>query len=398
MNEGLAQGVVNGVGKVIFADQLRAVAALCVLIVHLLGMYWYGREVVANHIFAPVLEGPSARSLALISPKYFNFGPFGVALFFLVSGFVIPFSLAKASRIRFLVARALRIYPTYVTCLVLSLFVVWLSSKFWNVPFGWSLTQILHNALLASSITGIESIDMVNWSLAIEIKFYLIAAVMASSITHGRFLPLVGASLGVAMIIVWVAYVMPADSNSVNLHFTFVHFNLLAHDLLFIPFMFIGTVFSYRFRGLISRVQLFVFVAVLFGIFIASWPHTMLKDYFPLVPLNYFYALAVFSTAYALRAHFRSFKPLDWLASISYPLYALHSLVGYAALRFFGAIGITYYLAVVLATAGIMALAYAVHRIVEVPTQDLGKRILRKRLFAGEVGWQGLLQRGSVHR
>lgn len=389
MNERQAQDVVTGIGKVIFADQLRAVAALCVLIVHLLGMYWHGRSVVASHIFAPVLEGPSAKSLALISPKYFNFGPFGVALFFLISGFVIPFSLAKARRVRFLVARVLRIYPTYAACLALGLFIVWLSSRFWNVPFGWGLTQILHNVLLANSITGIDSIDMVNWSLAIEIKFYLIAAMLASSIAHGRLFPLVGVSLGVAMIVAWVAYVMPAGSNSVNLHFTLVHFNLLAHDLLFIPFMFVGTVFFYRFRGLISRVQLFSFVAVFFGIFIASWPHTILKDYFPLVPLNYFYALMVFGTAYALRAYFRSCRPLDWLASISYPLYALHSLIGYAMIRFLGAIGITYYLAFVLATAGIMALAYAIHRVVEMPTQDLGKRILRGRVLTDGIGRQG---------
>jgi len=89
----------------------------------------------------------------------------------------------------------------------------------------------------------------------------------------------------------------------------------------------------------------------------------------------------VFGTAYALRAYFRSCRPLDWLASISYPLYALHSLVGYATIRFLGAIGITYYLAFVLATAGIMALAYAIHRVVEMPTQNFGKRILRWRQY-----------------
>lgn len=380
----MTERLAYGDSKIVFANQLRALAALSVLIVHLLGMYWLGREVVAAHIFAPVLQGPSAKSLAAISFTYFNFGPFGVALFFLISGFVIPFSVTKATKLRFLAARALRIYPTYFACLALSLLAVWLSSHFWHVPFGWNLLQVLHNALLVSSITGIDSIDMVNWSLAIEIKFYLIACMLASSIRRGRILPVISASLGVALLVVWVAYMMPPSDKAISLHFTFVHLDLLVRDLLFIPFMFVGTMFSYRLRGLITRRELLVSVAVLFAIFIASWPHTLLKDQFQLVPLNYFYALAVFGAAYAWRDRFRPVRLVDWLASISYPLYALHSLIGYAALRFLGAMGVTYYLAVVLATVVVAGLAYVVHRAVEIPTQNLGKRIMRRRAVVEE--------------
>lgn len=350
------------------------------MIVHLLGVYWLARDVVAAYIFAPVLQGPSAKSLAAISFTYFNFGPFGVSLFFLISGFVIPFSLAKTTRLRFLAARALRIYPTYIACLAISLFAVWLSSRYWSLPFGWSFTHLLHNALLIGSVTGYGSVDMVNWSLAIEIKFYVLACLLAPWITQGRIVPLVATSLAVAALAVWVAYLMPAASNSISLYVTSLHFNLLVHDLLFIPFMFVGTVFSYRFRGLITQRQMLVGVVTLFGIFIAAWPHTILKDQFPLVPLNYFYALCVFAAAYAWRRHFRPIKPVDWFASISYPVYALHSLVGYVTLRFLGAIGVTYYLAVLLAALLIIALAFVVHRLVEVPTQNLGKRVMKYRM------------------
>ncbi len=378
VGERLAHQDTGSSGKIIFADQLRAVAALSVMIVHLLGVYWAVREVVATHIFAPVLQGPSAKSLAAISFTYFNFGPFGVSLFFLISGFVIPFSLAKATPLRFLAARALRIYPTYIACLALSLYAIWLSSRYWGLPFGWSFTQVLHNALLIGSVTGIESIDMVNWSLAIEIKFYLLACLLAPWITQGRIAPLVATSLAVAALVVWVAYLMPPASNSVDLYAASVHFNLLVHDLLFIPFMFVGTIFSYRFRGLITQRQLLAGVATLFGIFIAAWPHTVLKDQFPLVPLNYFYALCLFAAAYRWRKHFRPIKLVDWFASVSYPLYALHSLIGYAALRYLGALGVGYYLAVVLAALLVLVLAFAVHRIVELPTQDFGKRIMKR--------------------
>jgi peptidoglycan/LPS O-acetylase OafA/YrhL len=363
-------------GKIVFADQLRAVAALCVLIVHLLGMYWLGRDVVAAHIFAPALQGPSAKSLAAISFAYFNFGPFGVALFFLVSGFVIPFSVTKATRLRFLAARALRIYPTYAACAALGLLAVWLSSWFWHLPFGWNAKQVLQNVLLVHNLAGTDSIDMVNWSLAIEIKFYLIACLLAAPIARGRILPLLVASLAVALTIAGIAYGVPGGS--VSLFSISVRVDQLAHDLLFIPFMLVGTMFSYRFRGLISRAQLLMSVAALCAIFLASWLLTILKSFFSAVPINYFYALAVFALAYAWRDRFRPVWWVDWLASISYPLYALHTLIGYAAMRFLGALGVTYYLAFVLATAIAAGLAYLVHRTVELPTQELGKRVMRR--------------------
>lgn len=363
-------------GKIIFADQLRAVAALCVLIVHLLGMYWLGREVVAAHIFAPVLQGPSAKSLAAISFTYFNFGPFGVALFFLVSGFVIPFSVTKATRLRFLAARALRIYPTYAACLAIGLFAVWLSSRFWHLPFGWGAKQILQNVLLVHNLAGTDSIDMVNWSLAVEIKFYLIACLLAVPIARGRILPLLGASLTVALGIAGIAYGIPGGT--VSLSFVIVRVDQLAHDLLFVPFMLVGTMFSYRYRGLISRAQLLISVSALLAIFLASWPLTILKSFFSAVPINYFYALAVFALAYAWRDRFRPVWWVDWLASVSYPLYALHTLIGYSAMRFLGAAGVTYYLAFFLATAIAAGLAYLVHRAFELPAQNLGKWLMRR--------------------
>ena len=56
---------------------------------------------------------PAMAELALSFPL--NWGPFGVALFFVISGFVIPFSFETYGRLDFIVARFFRIYPTYLT-------------------------------------------------------------------------------------------------------------------------------------------------------------------------------------------------------------------------------------------------------------------------------------------
>jgi len=41
-------------------------------------------------------------------------GGFGVALFFLISGFVIPFSFLRYTRTGFAIARILRLWPAYM--------------------------------------------------------------------------------------------------------------------------------------------------------------------------------------------------------------------------------------------------------------------------------------------
>jgi peptidoglycan/LPS O-acetylase OafA/YrhL len=367
-------------GKILFADQLRAVAVACVMIVHLLGVYWKFRDVVAGHIFAPPITGPSARSLDLITSNYFNYGPFGVALFFLISGFVIPFSLAKSTRPRFLAARMLRIYPTYVVCLLLGVLTAWLSSRYWGVPFGWTWPKILQNALLVNNLTGMESVDMVNWSLAIEIKFYLLSCLLAAFIVHARVLPLLSVSLLLTAVIVAADYHLSAQWGSIDAFGISIYLSQLAHDMTFMPFMFIGTLFSYHFRGQLSTRELAVAALVLFAVFIEAWLHTVLRAQFPLVPLNYLYALLVFTAAYAWRERFKPWRAVGFAASISYPLYALHSLLGYAAIRFLNSHGVTYYLAVLLAVGGIAAVAYLVHCLVEMPTQQWGKSLMRARV------------------
>jgi peptidoglycan/LPS O-acetylase OafA/YrhL len=151
----------------------------------------------------------------------------------------------------------------------------------------------------------------------------------------------------------------------------------MSQDLLFVPFMFIGTVFSYHFRQKISVLQLLASAALLIGLFIACWTRSVLKEQFPIVPMNYFYALGLFTVAYCLRDRFRPIKPVDWLASISYPLYAVHSIVGYASVRFLTALGVSYYPALAATAVFVAVLAYIVHRTVETPTMHVGKRIAK---------------------
>lgn len=88
--------------RVEFANGLRGIAALCVVVSHYLGVYWFNREAVADLIKAPVLSAELVPTPTYLEPlqihPLFNWGAFGVALFFWLA--------ALSSRTRWSSARA----------------------------------------------------------------------------------------------------------------------------------------------------------------------------------------------------------------------------------------------------------------------------------------------------
>ena len=91
--------------KIGFANSLRGIAALSVVTGHYLGTFWKITDAVAGLtgiVRSPVVP-PVFAEFVVSSPV--NLGAFGVALFFLISGFVIPLSFQYYGRLDFIVAR-----------------------------------------------------------------------------------------------------------------------------------------------------------------------------------------------------------------------------------------------------------------------------------------------------
>jgi peptidoglycan/LPS O-acetylase OafA/YrhL len=359
--------------KLRFAHQLRAIAALAVVINHYWGIFF--SPTVRSIVGVPA-------SFTLVQPAYtrhvlspgtggFLYGVFGVGIFFLISGLVIPISLRNLSTDKFLIRRFFRIYPTYWFCLLISIFLYFVCSWYWSTPLSDRISQafLLNNLPLLHSAAGIPSLDFVSWSLAVEIKFYVIFALIS----------LVGKNAHqVAMLsVVFLTLCCAAAYFSTHDLDPAASFPRLISDMKYLTFMFLGCLFYYVLYGELGVAAALGYAAIIYSLFItinAFYEHAFLGA----LAKNFTYALMVFSACYLLRERFRSNKLLDFLADISFPLYLVHSMIGYVTLPILIDKGVPYTFAWMLCLALTVVIAFLVHTYVEIPVNQFGKRITHR--------------------
>jgi peptidoglycan/LPS O-acetylase OafA/YrhL len=312
--------------RLVFANQLRGLAALSVVVSHYAGVFWGMRDFIAVSTSSPPIGGATPAIVVSLSNPWFNYGPFGVAVFFLLSGLVIPLSLKVHTRASFMAARILRIYPTYLVALLIEVAVLHADSAYWHRPFPFSNWQIAENALLIHTSLGQPVIDLVNWTLCIEMKFYVLVAILAPALRAGRALPL----FGVAGFIL-LANLGAHASKAVLAGPGF--WQATSYESLFLIFMFIGVLFSFHHRKQMSTAGLFAGTAIMFALFSICWPLTSIDSQFPVAWFNYVYALIAFVLLYSFRTYARAIPVLDFFAGISFPLYLIHAMLGFSLLK-----------------------------------------------------------------
>lgn len=349
--------------RLIFANQLRGLAVLCVMLTHLVGVFWIERGLTSAATASPVLlDDPPAALLALFTHRYLNFGPLGLAIFFLISGFVIPFSLAGHSRASFMLARLLRIYPTYVVALLFQVGIVTAAASYWAVPSPLSVAAVVANALLVQSVAGTPAIDFVSWSLFVELKFYVLMMLLAPLIRRG--------SVAALFVLAGALFVGNLLLPGTRLPIT------TGSDTVFLVFMLVGVLFNFHWRGLIGLPGFAAAVVAMLALFLACWWHSVLQFQFWVIPANYFYALAAFGTAYAFRARFCPVGVLDLLARISFDLYVLHFLLGISLLKLLMLrFGLGYLPALGTTLLVLLALAWLLHATLEARMIAMGRRL-----------------------
>lgn len=147
-------------------DGYRFLAAMAVC-----GHHYYSNPTAhlrSNLKFGQIFDFPT---LDLV----FRFGNLGVELFFMISGFVIALSAEGRSFVTFTSSRITRIVPTYwLAIAVTTSFLLVEGAAYREV----TLRQLLANLVLLQRPLGEQFIDNVYWTIVIEMRFYVLVALL----------------------------------------------------------------------------------------------------------------------------------------------------------------------------------------------------------------------------
>ena len=343
-------------GRIAFLDTLRFLAAAAVVGQHLI----------------EIQHGPVADAFVRLGP-----GVFGVALFFIISGFVIPFSVKRGFDPRsFAIRRVFRIYPLALV----SFLAAWVMGRAGFAAFHAAAVGTpadwLANLLLIHEYVGAPAFNGVTWTLPIELAWYatFAAALMLFRARAGHVLAIAMPSLFVLLALASLVSGHRLPLGRIGMFYAAVigfqccrHFEgeisarrLVADALLFLGIMAAGN-------------------AIAFGYF--HHPHiTMMQAMGP-----WFFASAIFLSVYAVprirTARLLASPVLAGLGAISYSTYLLHPFAIAIAGRLFATGPAMNVVALVLT----LLASIAGYRLVERPGMLLGSRIARRQAPQGRV-------------
>jgi peptidoglycan/LPS O-acetylase OafA/YrhL len=387
-----------------FLDALRGLAAMCVVVQHSL-----------ENVFPAV---------ARFGLERFRLGEFGVALFFLCSGFIIPASLERqGSQSRFWVGRFFRLFPMYWVALGAVLVLHYGFDKYPLPPeyLEHPIRATVANATMLQNFLSQPLALGQSWSLAYELVFYGLVSALFVAGLHKRSVLWSTLAFAVAMVvntrhvptqaihdwgnrtsvIVAVTFVVlvvgvlwltrargPQRWLCLGILLVSVPLVLNRPEVMSTAMFFFGTLFFgtclYRVTvGEMAARRLIPLVVVAVAAIVVMWTTAdvywgipdgvSVRSYKAAEILTFLAAYAVFGVGLYLRR--RTFPGwILWLGTISYSLYLLHGIPIYAIGDVFGnrAANVVFWIALS------VLLSSATYKLVEQPFITIGRRISKR--------------------
>jgi peptidoglycan/LPS O-acetylase OafA/YrhL len=289
-----------------------------------------------------------------------EYGWLGVYVFFVVSGFIVPYSLARggyalAAYPRFLAKRIARLDPPYLVSIALTILLHYISyqfPQFKGQPPHYTVPQVLLHLGYLNSFFGGNWILIVYWTLGIEFQYYLIVGLIYPLLISKRLLA--QAALLALCAIGMGRYTFPlhvkADQGPLIFHYAFV---------------FMLGVLAFRFKIELIDKRTYLIMATLTAVAASACCGPV---------------IGITSLITSLTIAFVTLRSrvLAWSGSISYSLYLVHYPIGG---RVFG-IGerlfqspLLQYAAHVASVLVSILVAYVMYRLVEQPAKRFASRI-----------------------
>lgn len=277
-------------GKIETIETLRGIASLAVCLFHL------------TKTNLP-LEGSAA-----ILSKIFAFGWLGVEVFFVVSGFIIPYSMIKGKYtlshfFRFLAKRCIRIEPPYLVSILMIIVLGYISMYmpgYKEGSFNLSIGQVASHVAYLPTHLGFEWLSPVYWSLEAEFHYYILIALILPIMFKGKI-----RMMGIFAILLAASYIIPLYVFS------------------YMPFFIAGiAACALRFEKL-TKLEFGIVVLICMAVSIhRDQPAAMY--------------LSIGATAGAIAWLNIKSKVTDFLGKISFSLYLVHVPIGSKCLNFLG--------------------------------------------------------------
>lgn len=394
--------------RLLWLDALRGVAATAVVLQHLAPELVYREWAAVRRVLDP--------------------GIFGVMLFFLVSGYIIPASLERRGDLReFWTGRFFRLYPLYFLVFAVSLLIlpqvnVALAASAYHRP----LVSAGANSVMLADLLGVGASIGVGWTLAYEMVFYFFVSALFSVDRHRRSGPV---ALGFAALAVLSGVLLPTaklahDTSSTaylvlaavlvvagamgcvlsgrpvlaragSLALAGLGLLLVVADsrsagfesMMIFAMMFSGTVLHRVRSGVLDRRR---GAAVCALVLLAGVVSAALWDRGPALASTWTDAWYTWATAFVaawvvfgagfLLRHRRIPRAVALLGAVSYSVYVIHHPLIALMLRLFATVGTPVgpvrelcWMAAFFAV--LLPLSYATHRLVELPGQRLGRQV-----------------------
>jgi len=316
------------VNRVKELDGLRGLAAFGVVLYHF--VYHYNR--VYGHSFTVY--------------ELFSYGFYGVHLFFMISGFVIYWTISSVnSPFQFIWSRFTRLYPTFWCAVLITFLFVTIVG---NTKQEVDILTFFANLTMVHEYFGFKHVDGAYWTLTLELAFYFWVLMIFSF----------GFIKKIEMILViWVIIgaILTAPFLNIDVNNVAKKFFLLQYIELFAA----GVCF-YKFKqGSHTMHTKVLFIFTLIAIYIENSIQTA-------VGLSVFYIVFFFIIKEKLTVF--SNKYLLYLGSISYSLYLIHQNIGYTIINKAYYYQYNPYLAIIFAILFSLFLAHYINKIVEKPS------------------------------
>ena len=295
-----------------------------------------------------------------------KYGYLGVQLFFMISGFVIFMTAANANLRSFATSRIVRLYPAFWACCTITFIAILFMGE---NRFSASIVQYLANMTMLSEFMNVPSIDGAYWSIFVEIRFYILIAVLLAFklMRHAEY-----------FMIAWLLY-----TAKVALYGT----DLLSIYLIseYAAFFIAGASFFMVWKKGPSIIRI-VTISLSFTLAI----YQSLKQAAILAPVfkqevNTIIIIAIISSFFLLLLLSVTRKTgvigrMNWtvIGALTYPLYLLHQFIGYMTFNLLYE-KVNVHLLFWGVMASMLILAYAVHRVVEIPLSTSMRQILQPR-------------------